>query len=335
MEYKFIWIIAIFCTTTTLQSIHSEFAPLKHSLTSFPRNSWHDPPPSQLFTSKPLFPQLTHINSNSHDDDDVGEEGSNEITTTHEPLPYFSDPYNSINVSTQLGTNIQLHCRVDNLRGKTVSWMRRKGDQLTLITFGHHTYSSDSRYSLEFEEPNDWKLLVQYANERDDGAYECQVSSHPPLVLLVNLAVIVPKVEIVDERGTSTPEKYYKAGSTIELQCVISKIPQPTSYITWMHGTRMLNYDTSRGGISVKTEMTPGKALSRLYIANANRHDSGNYTCLLSNEIKVSVLVHVLNGEEPAAMQHAAGSTLCLNPFILVVFYILNLHTVMVSFQQR
>lgn len=59
----------------------------------------------------------------------------------------------------------------------------------------------------------------------------------------------VPKVEIVDERGTSTPEKYYKAGSTIELQCVISKIPQPTSYITWMHGTRMLNYDTSRGGI--------------------------------------------------------------------------------------
>lgn len=43
--------------------------------------------------------------------------------------------------------------------------------------------------------------------------------------------------------------------------------------------------------------MTPGRALSRLYIANANRHDSGNYTCLLSNEIKVSVLVHVLNGK--------------------------------------
>lgn len=163
--------------------------PVKHSLTNFPRNSWHDPPTSQLFTSKPLFPQLTHINSNSHDDD-VGEEGSDEITTTHEPLPYFSDPINSVNVSTQLGTNVHLHCRVDNLRGKTVSWMRRKGDQLTLITFGHHTYSSDSRYSLEFEEPNDWKLLVQYANERDDGAYECQVSSHPPLVLLVNLAVI-------------------------------------------------------------------------------------------------------------------------------------------------
>jgi len=44
-------------------------------------------------------------------------------------------------------------------------------------------------------------------------------------------------------------QKYYKAGSTIELQCVISKIPHPSSYITWRHGLRLLNYDTSRGGI--------------------------------------------------------------------------------------
>lgn len=30
---------------------------------------------------------------------------------------------------------------------------------------------------------------------------------------------------------------------------------------------------------SVKTDMLPSGAISRLYIANANRHDSGNYTC--------------------------------------------------------
>lgn len=83
-----------------------------------------------------------------------------------------------------------LHCRVNDLQGKTVSWMRRRGEDLTLITFGQHTYSGDSRYSLEFEEPNDWKLLIQFANERDEGPYECQVSSHPPLVLLVYLTII-------------------------------------------------------------------------------------------------------------------------------------------------
>lgn len=71
-----------------------------------------------------------------------------------------------------------------------VSWVRRKGDELNLITFGRHTYSSDSRYSLEYIVPNDWQLLIQYANERDEGHYECQISSHPPLVLLVYLTVV-------------------------------------------------------------------------------------------------------------------------------------------------
>lgn len=71
-----------------------------------------------------------------------------------------------------------------------VSWVRRRGDELNLITFGRHTYSSDSRYSLEYQPPNDWALLIQYANERDEGHYECQVSSHPPLVLLVYLTVV-------------------------------------------------------------------------------------------------------------------------------------------------
>jgi hypothetical protein len=59
----------------------------------------------------------------------------------------------------------------------------------------------------------------------------------------------VPKVEIVDERGDSIPDKFYKAGSTIELKCVISQVAQPSSYVTWKHGQRLLNYDTSRGGI--------------------------------------------------------------------------------------
>lgn len=71
-----------------------------------------------------------------------------------------------------------------------VSWVRRRGDELNLITFGRHTYSSDSRYSLEYMEPNDWQLMIQYANERDEGHYECQVSVHPPMVLLIYLTVV-------------------------------------------------------------------------------------------------------------------------------------------------
>lgn len=73
----------------------------------------------------------------------------------------------------------------------------------------------------------------------------------PQLLMTVGsvFRVPVPKVEIVDERGDAIPDKFYKAGSTIELKCVISQVPQPSSYVTWKHGQRMLNYDTSRGGI--------------------------------------------------------------------------------------
>ncbi|XP_021928644.1 peroxidasin-like isoform X3 [Zootermopsis nevadensis] len=227
-----------------------------------------------------------------------------EPNTTPDPLPFFEDHSNSTNVTTQLGSSVFLHCKVHDLRDRTVSWVRRKDNEFHLLTFGLHTYSSDSRYSLNYLHPNDWRLHIQFANERDEGFYECQVSSHPPLVFYVLLNVVVPKVEIVDERGDAIPDKFYKAGSTIELKCVVSQVPQPSSYVTWKHGQRMLNYDTSRGGISVKTDIQPGGAMSRLYIANANKQDSGNYTCSLADVASTTIAVHVLNGENPAAMQH-------------------------------
>lgn len=48
--------------------------------------------------------------------------------------------------------------------------------------------------------------------------------------------------------------------------------------------------------LSVKTSLNPAGAVSRLYIANANRSDSGNYTCSLGDTAKTTIAVHVLNG---------------------------------------
>ncbi|XKL68103.1 hypothetical protein PGB90_003594 [Kerria lacca] len=103
---------------------------------------------------------------------------------------------------------------------------------------------------MKFRQPNDWQLRIQYANERDEGHYECQVSSHPPVVFRIFLKIIVPELEIADERELPIRNKFYNIGSTIELKCVITKVPhQPNTFITWKHGTRILNYDTIRGGI--------------------------------------------------------------------------------------
>lgn len=38
-------------------------------------------------------------------------------------------------------------------------------------------------------------------------------------------------------------------------------------------------------------------AVSRLYIANANKKDSGNYSCSLADVAATTVSVHVLNGQ--------------------------------------
>lgn len=76
------------------------------------------------------------------------------------------------------------------LSGLQVSWVRRAGDKMQLLSFGHHVYSTDQRYELLFKDPNDWQLRISYLNERDGGHYECQVSTHPPIAFTVYLAII-------------------------------------------------------------------------------------------------------------------------------------------------
>jgi hypothetical protein len=46
---------------------------------------------------------------------------------------------------------------------------------------------------------------------------------------------------------------------------------------------------------SVKTDMLPSGAISRLYIANANRHDSGNYSCGEFNDSSIRCSVAEFN----------------------------------------
>lgn len=48
---------------------------------------------------------------------------------------------------------------------------------------------------------------------------------------------------------------------------------------------------------SVKSDQNTGRYVSRLYIPNANRHDTGNYTCALGDFVKATVAVHVLTGK--------------------------------------
>lgn len=52
-----------------------------------------------------------------------------------------------------------------------------------------------------------------------------------------------PEVKIVDELRRAVTERYYKAGSALELMCIAIQVGGPTEEhpITWRHGDRTLS----------------------------------------------------------------------------------------------
>ncbi|EEB15500.1 conserved hypothetical protein [Pediculus humanus corporis] len=99
------------------------------------------------------------------------------------------------------------------------------------------------------------------------------------------------------------PDIYINKGSTMNLTCVVKHSPEPPPAIFWTHNSKEINYDSPRGGVSVITEKGD-ITTSYLLIQRAKPPDSGKYTCNPSNANPKTVVVHVLNGEHPAAMQH-------------------------------
>uniref|UniRef100_A0A182R466 Ig-like domain-containing protein n=1 Tax=Anopheles funestus TaxID=62324 RepID=A0A182R466_ANOFN len=145
--------------------------------------------------------------------------------------PFFEEPVNvtsgaALQVGYHLSTEAILNCRVGMLKDKTVMWIRRTTDKVSLLTVGNNTYSGDPRIKVKFQYPNNWRLHINPIKSDDAGLYMCQVSTHPPRVFATNLTVLEPAVRIVDEMGYEFFDRYYKLGSTIEISCQVS-----TSYM--------------------------------------------------------------------------------------------------------
>ncbi|XP_055535002.1 uncharacterized protein LOC129724286 [Wyeomyia smithii] len=211
--------------------------------------------------------------------------------------PHFETD-NVTNITVQNGDDLFLSCRISLLQDKTVSWVRRKHGEtdLQLLTVGKQTYSGDPRYTIEFQYPNNWRLKIAAASKSDEGVYECQISTHPPKVIIYYLHVNAPEILIVDEEGEPLYDKYYEVGSTIKLMCRVRHMSMLRSAVYWIHNDNILNHDVQRGGISVKTNLTNIGANSTLFVAKVNKQDSGSYTCSIGPNQHYSVSVHVLNG---------------------------------------
>ncbi|XP_058798913.1 zwei Ig domain protein zig-8-like [Phymastichus coffea] len=229
------------------------------------------------------------------------------------------------NVTVQLGDTAFLHCKIRNLADNTIpdteiSWIRRR--DWHVLTNSIFTYTNDERFQvLHPEGSDDWILQVKYVKKRDNGIYECQISRSTGIVShFVNLNIVMPEAFILGGE-----EHHVDVGSTINLVCIIKKSPTPPQYVFWYHNNRMINYDTTRGRISVQNE--PGPTQSRLLIHNAIESDTGNYSCSASNTKLTSIFVFVTEGDKMAAILRRKNSssqqTVCtftLNFLLLLAF---------------
>ncbi|RZF44844.1 hypothetical protein LSTR_LSTR000796 [Laodelphax striatellus] len=211
---------------------------------------------------------------------------------------------NSTVVTAQKGSTATLPCVVRKFGTGVVSWIRRK--DYHLLTVGLATYSSDDRFLVEHARHlQNWGLQIKFVQDSDEGMYECQVSTHPPASIFLQLNVVEAAAEI-----SGAPDLHIKSGSVMRLVCKVRQSTETPVYVFWYQGQRMINYDKERG-----VAVTADRKGSVLTVQSAADTDSGNYTCVPSNAHPASINVHVLNGEKPAAMQHGGRSS-AFSPFI-------------------
>ncbi|CAK1585003.1 unnamed protein product [Parnassius mnemosyne] len=222
-------------------------------------------------------------------------------------------------VLVQLGGVAFLHCPVRNLGERGVSWVRRR--DWHIISSGVFMYTNDERFQvLHSEGSDDWVLQIKYVQKRDNGTYECQVSTGSgTLSRLVHLHIVVPEAFIL-----GAEEYHVDAGSTINLVCIIEKSPVPPQYVFWYHNARMINYDAARG-VSVQT--APGaRTQSALRIRAAAPAHSGNYTCRAANTQPAHIYVYVSEGSDKMAATLSRDSSAVRAASALLVLCALLAH---------
>ncbi|XP_065370800.1 zwei Ig domain protein zig-8 isoform X2 [Calliphora vicina] len=243
--------------------------------------------------------------------------------------PYFDD-INSRNVTTVADETAILKCRVKNKGNRTVSWMRKR--DLHILTTNIYIYTGDQRFSVVHPPgSDDWDLKIEYAQQRDRGIYECQVNTEPKINLAVMLdvtamAVVKDRIsepQYYDAKAArakilGSTEIHVKRDSTIALACSVNI---HASSVLWYHGSSVVDFDSLRGGISLETEKTDTGTTSRLMLTRASLRDSGNYTCAPVGAIPDSIRVHVLTGEQPAAMKTSNGIAITPHAHVTIVTF--------------
>ncbi|KAH8375060.1 hypothetical protein KR200_012064 [Drosophila serrata] len=161
-----------------------------------------------------------------------------------------------------------------------------------------------------------WTLQIKYVKLEDAGWYECQLATEPKMSAKVQLFVITPRTELIGDR-----QRFVKAGSKVELHCIVRGTLEAPQYIFWYRGDQQVTADNEASGaqsgwytqidrnIFGSTEHNRN-TIGSLVIPLVRKIHSGNYTCEPENSAAVSMQLHVLSGEYSASAIKSTAASL-------------------------
>lgn len=248
--------------------------------------------------------------------------------------PRFEDTsVNNTLVEVTIGESLALHCRIFMKQSATVSWSVQRGVSMDLLTVGNTTFSGDPRYSVVFQNPTNWALVIDDVQPEDAGRYICTLETFPKQSLILQLQVNGPVLEVLN----SSSGMVYSAGSYLNMEChyrnttkgaptttttphplfpVQYNQPLPTGALKWQHNNRTFSL---RNRKRVRAYWTGNTVVSVLSIKSAITEDSGNYTCKIPRtNISATANLSILKGEhsselKPETLQASKGRLLSLS----------------------
>lgn len=211
-----------------------------------------------LYTSAALG-HYTYSDQYSEEEYQYGEETEEE--SVEEFVPVFLSSAHTLTV--QKGVKARLECRVERLGPMVITWSRVRGSTTNYLATGSVVLDKNSRLEVEVSESSS-VLIIKDARSEDEGEYQCEVSSRPPVHMKLWLKLMaVPEVEILG-RPTSGILSV-RSGEELALVCQGRGEPQPK--LVW----RRMDNSLPDGSSSISADQL---IFSRVTVSH-----SGTYIC--------------------------------------------------------
>ncbi|XP_022663805.1 lachesin-like isoform X2 [Varroa destructor] len=210
------------------------------------------------------------VQSACQGDSQITNSAASGINTPMEPD--FAEPIQNQTVST--GRKVILSCVVDNLSSYRVAWLYV--EKYTLLTLSKTVITHNNRFKVTHNGHRTWNLVISDVQEKDKGAYMCQINTSPMKYQVGYLDVVVPP-SIKEEETSSDTD--VKEGSDVSLFCAAKGIPEPT--LQWRRED-----DQEMQLDQFKTNAVKGPWLN---ISKVSRLHMAAYLCIASNNVPPSV----------------------------------------------